>query len=428
MEKQQKIILLGFLFLLAAIILLCLRFFPRFEEKRSSEEENVIDLQLWYPWENEGEAYKKSFLEAVEAYNSAHDEVQIWAEGTEMELYREKLPSAIASNDTPDIYFCFGDRYLQGAASSGKLLKMNEYLSEDIGSRLHEDAAKGLAYEGGIYGLGFSENIAVLFINMEMFESYGCRVPSDWDGLLEVCRAFISKGITPFACSGDTDTGFRLYLESICIGTAGGDVCARVLQQEGTVEEMAAFADGVGKFCRLRDMGAFGDPLFPRSTQDVENDFYLSKIPMYLAKSDFAGNIMQENSPLYGKLSAVPFPGLQNAGQVLGGISDAFVVNKAAAYPRETVQALEEILQDFALRLYERGAGIPVWDTGCAQKPEADIYWQIREIADTAENRMQYWEFYLDRCRAERFMKSSEELGGGNISPEQFVEELCTAG
>ena len=425
MEKRQRIILLGFLFLLAAITLLCFRVLPKSEEKKSGEEEERIDLCLWYPWENEGEAYKKSFLEAVEEFNKAHDTVQVLAEGTEMELYREKLPSAIASNDTPDIYFCFGDSYLKGAVSSGKLLKMNEYLSEDINSRIDEEAMEGMNYEGGIYGLGFSESVAVLFVNREMFDACGLQIPSDWGELEEVCREFIARDITPFACSGDTDTGFRLYLESICVSEAGSVVCKRVLRQEGTKEDISAFLNGVDKFCLLRDMGAFGSPLFTRSTQDVENDFYLSRIPMYLAKSDFAGNVMQENSPLHGKLSAVPFPGVYTGRESLGGVSDAFVVNKAAEHPEVTVWALEEILENFAVKLYERGAGIPVWDTGDACKPEDDVCRQIENMAGSADKRMQYWEFYLDRRRAEVFMRGSEELGSGNISPEQFVRELC---
>lgn len=425
MEKRQRIILLGFLFLLAAITLLCFRVLPKSEEKKSGEEEERIDLCLWYPWENEGEAYKKSFLEAVEEFNKAHDTVQVLAEGTEMELYREKLPSAIASNDTPDIYFCFGDSYLKGAVSSRKLLKMNEYLSEDINSRIDEEAMEGMNYEGGIYGLGFSESVAVLFVNREMFDACGLQIPSDWGELEEVCREFIARDITPFACSGDTDTGFRLYLESICVSEAGSDVCKRVLRQEGTKEDISAFLNGVDKFCLLRDMGAFGSPLFTRSTQDVENDFYLSRIPMYLAKSDFAGNVMQEDSPLHGKLSAVPFPGVYTGRESLGGVSDAFVVNKAAEHPEVTVWALEEILENFAVKLYERGAGIPVWDTGNACKPEDDVCRQIENMAGSADKRMQYWEFYLDRRRAEVFMRGSEELGSGNISPEQFVRELC---
>ncbi len=324
-----------------------------------------------------------------------------------------------------NIYFCFGDSYLKGAVSSGKLLKMNEYLSEDINSRIDEEAMEGMNYEGGIYGLGFSESVAVLFVNREMFDACGLQIPSDWGELEEVCREFIARDITPFACSVDTDTGFRLYLESICVSEAGSDVCKRVLRQEGTKEDISAFLNGVDKFCLLRDMGAFGSPLFTRSTQDVENDFYLSRIPMYLAKSDFAGNVMQENSPLHGKLSAVPFPGVYTGRESLGGVSDAFVVNKAAEHPEVTVWALEEILENFAVKLYERGAGIPVWDTGDACKPEDDVCRQIENMAGSADKRMQYWEFYLDRRRAEVFMRGSEELGSGNISPEQFVRELC---
>lgn len=124
--------------------------FPKLENDSGRDEQTMINLRLWHPWENEGEAYKKSFLEAVEEYNKTHDRIQILAEGTEMELYREKLPSAIASNDTPDIYFCFGDSYLQGAVSSGKLLKMNEFLSDDTGSRFHADVLESTTYEGGI--------------------------------------------------------------------------------------------------------------------------------------------------------------------------------------------------------------------------------------------------------------------------------------
>ena len=267
--------------------------------------------------------------------------------------------------------------------------------------------------------------MAVLFVNREMFDACGLQIPSDWGELEEVCREFIARDITPFACSGDTDTGFRLYLESICVSEAGSDVCKRVLRQEGTKEDISAFLNGVDKFCLLRDMGAFGSPLFTRSTQDVENDFYLSRIPMYLAKSDFTGNVMQENSPLHGKLSAVPFPGVYTGRESLGGVSDAFVVNKAAEHPEVTVWALEEILENFAVKLYERGAGIPVWDTGNACKPEDDVCRQIENMAGSADKRMQYWEFYLDRRRAEVFMRGSEELGNGNISPEQFVRELC---
>ena len=100
------------------------------------------------------------------------------------------------------------------------------------------------------------------------------------------------------------------------------------------------------------------------------------------------------------------------------GVSDAFVVNKAAEHPEVTVWALEEILENFAVKLYERGAGIPVWDTGNACKPEDDVCRQIENMAGSADKRMQYWvNFIWTDAESEVFMRGSEELGSGNIYP-----------
>lgn len=70
-KNGRELFYWGFYFFLAAITLLCFRVLPKSEEKKSGEEEERIDLCLWYPWENDGEAYKKSFLEAVEEFNKA---------------------------------------------------------------------------------------------------------------------------------------------------------------------------------------------------------------------------------------------------------------------------------------------------------------------------------------------------------------------
>ena len=213
--KMAENFLLGFLFLFGSDNRVLPQIFPKLENDSGRDEQTMINLRLWHPWENEGEAYKKSFLEAVEEYNKTHDRIQILAEGTEMELYREKLPSAIASNDTPDIYFCFGDSYLQGAVSSGKLLKMNEFLSDDTGSRFHADVLESTTYEGGIYGLGFSESIAVLFVNEDMFERTGAGFLQIGKNCWRYAGNFLPGISHPLPAPVTWIPGFRLYLESI---------------------------------------------------------------------------------------------------------------------------------------------------------------------------------------------------------------------
>lgn len=100
------------------LLLLTTAVFRQLHQKRNDsggikKESNVVSLKLWYPWTDKYEQYEKIFLRSVEEYNQKYPEIQIQPEGTEMEFYREKLPSDIASNDTPDIYFLLYRRLSQ---------------------------------------------------------------------------------------------------------------------------------------------------------------------------------------------------------------------------------------------------------------------------------------------------------------------------
>ena len=145
---------------------------------------------------------------------------------------------------------------------------------------------------------------------------------------------------------------------------------------------------------------------------------------MYFTKNGLAGNFLQQNSPLYGKISAVPFPG-SGGDSILGGVSEAFVVNAAAKNPREAVEALSELMYDFSGNLKESRAGIPVWlfeDTDAEE--DATLYNEIAEMDLQAEETMPYWEFYLGGKRAEYFMRASGKLYRKEISAEEFAESL----
>lgn len=386
-----------------------------------SGEEPVV-LRLWYPWTDEEKIYKKAFLDAVDKYNKSHEEIQIKAEGIATRLYREKLPSAIASNDTPDIYLCYTNAYLKTAVDSGKVLRLNDYLDSKTEDKILPGMLDEMTFDGGIYGLGFARDAGIFFVNNEMFREYGCGVPESWEELLAVSRVFLDNGIVPLACSADTDRGYRMYLEALCMSEAGGRECLEIAA--GEKEPSEAFLRGVSHFCELRDMGAFGSTPLKNTTGWADEEFNLSRIPMYFTKNRLAGNFLQQNSPLYGKISAVPFPG-SGGDSILGGVSEAFVVNAAAKNPREAVEALSELMYDFSGNLKESRAGIPVWfleDTEAGE--DAALYNEIAEMDSQAEETMPYWEFYLGGKRAENFMRASGKLYRKEISAEEFAESL----
>ncbi len=384
--------------------------------------EEPLTLRLWYPWTDEEKIYKKDFLGAVDKYNKNHQEMEIQPEGIETKLYREKLPSAIASNDTPDIYLCYTNAYLENAVNSGKILRLDDYLGSGTIKRILPGMDDEVTVDGGTYGLGFAKDVGVLLVNSEMFRKYGCSVPESWEELVEVCRVFLDNGIVPLACSADTDRGFRMYLEALCMSEAGAEECLEIIAGEKNATE--EFIRGVNRFCELRDMGAFGSAPAGNTTGYVEEEFYLSRIPMYFTKNRIVGNILQRNSPLYGKISAAPFPGTGGL-CIVGGVSEAFVVNGAVKYPEEAVTALWELMYYFSENLRESGAGIPVRVyKGDSKSEDGGLYEIIREMDAKAQTVMPYWEFYLGGEKALNFMKMSEKLYRNEISAEEFVKSL----
>lgn len=378
-----------------------------------------VTLRLWYPWTNEERIYGKVFEETLEEFNREAGPVAIVAEGMDTEIYREKLPTAIAQDETPDLFFCYADAYLENIVRSGKLLELTEYLSDEYEQKHKAAYRESVAWEGGVYGIDFAVSRGVFLVNQELFERYGYETPKTWESFAEVCRGFLENGLTPLACSSDTDTGFRMYLEALVLTETGAAQCRNIFDGEEAVTQ--SFRRGTEKFRELADMGAFGDPAVHRSTYQIEEAFTLSKIPMYYAKDRFLGEVLQKNNPLYGKIQVIPFPNGPHRAEP-GGVCEAFVVNASTEHPQEAVRALEELMERFSRKLYERGACLPTWETeGEIDAVVEEPYLELVRLQEEY-GCMPYWEFCMDAQKAAAFLEQSTLLYEGGLSVDHFLE------
>lgn len=386
-----------------------------------------MELILWYPWTDKYNAYEKAFLDSVSVYNQAHSEMYFTPRGMEMEIYRQILPANIASNDMPDIYFCYGGAYLHNIAASDRLLNLDPYVQAPD-SEQPADFQKSLFYNGKQYAFGFAENIGIFLVNTELFQQYQCSIPETWEELLDVCRVFLENDIVPLGCSKDADIGFRMYLEQLCMEEAGVQNCLNIIL--GNQEPNEAFAKGVEKFTQLLNMGAFGTQGILCDTNEVQEDFYLGHIPMYFTKSSFIGNVQLKNNPLNEKLQVVSFPG-NNTGRILGGAGECFVVNAEVEHPKETADALSALLRLFSERLETQGWGIPIRKAAAdsAENPTTDqmenrVYMQTCKLAETADESMPFWEQVINGKRLKLYEQASWQLANGEITAAEFVRIL----
>ncbi len=401
-------------------------------QNENETELKDIELEIWYPWTDKNELYEKAFLETVAEYNQTHSGVRLVPYGMEMELYREKLPADIASNDTPDIYYCFSGAYMEKIVRSGRILMLDDYLNGLISDTDKKEILSEMIFDDNLYGLGFARTAGMFLVNEEMFERYQLEIPETKEQLMTVCREFLNYGITPLACSEDADVGFRMYLEALCMSEAGAESCIDIMTGKEPVND--AFMTGIRQFLTLVDMGAFGTVPVQENTHEVEEDFLLSRIPMYYTKNSFIGTILQRNSPLYGKIRAVPFPGM-GENVLMGGLCDGFVINAAAGYPEESTLALWELTQGFSEKLYASGAGVSVWRTAddvpesILQDEEGNrIYLDMMELIRSAEQYVPFWENAVDRERVKVYTEASRELFEQDINAEEFVELISGGG
>ena len=376
-----------------------------------------LELSIWYPWTDKYDAYQKAFLDTIEEYNQTHTDVQLSAKGMEMEFYRKKIEKDIASNDVPDIYFCYSDDYMRNIAASGRILNMDPYLKSNIQEK-REEFHDSMLYDGARYALGFAESVGVFLVNTNLLRQYQCEIPTDWNDAFQIGQIFTDQGKVPFACSGDSDIGFRMYLEKFCMDEAGAEKSLSMIK--GSEKPDPDFEKGVERFLDFMNMEGFGGGL--RNTNKVEEDFYMSRIPIYYAKSSVIGNLKLHSNPLANKIKLVNFP--ENNG-LLGGASECFVINKNVSDPQKAVDALAELMISFSDKLEEKGWAISIYKDGRTKSDSDSNLWsELFDITSQADHYMQYWEFATSGERQELFALASQQLAFGQITAGEFMRMI----
>lgn len=395
-------------------------------ESVASGEKTV--LNMWHIWAAESESSKKPFEDAVAKFNSENDRnIEIVLDATENETYKQKMVTTIAANEAPDIYFYWSGGYMQNIVEAGKVLALDDYLTDDIKSQLMDGALDNMTFGGKIYGMGYSQSVGTFFINTELFDQYGVKVPETYDELVTAVKTFRDNGVsTPIAVGAKEAWCIDMYLDMLETREAGAETCIAALSKKGSFED-AGIIEGARKLQELVDMGAFGDGALAISRDESEVPFYNGQVPMYFNGSWTIGNINRDDCKVKGKIDIVKFPTLSaksNVNDFTGGAAECFLVNASTKYPEECVYALSQILPDFAKNLYESGAGLPTWKVNADESKIDDLTKKLVELTSNASSYTLWWNTYLTGEDSETYMRLSQQLFAKEITPEEYAKAM----
>lgn len=180
--KKIIFIVLGILVALVGIVVAIQALGPALNERRE------ITLRWWGLWEDE------SIIQPlIDEYQAAHPNVKITYENQSKQDYRERLTNALASGTGPDI-FRIHNTWVPMFSSQLEPMSAEIMSAAEFQSTFYPVVTADLTNSSGkIMGIPLGFDTIAMFINQEIFDTYGKVVPTTWDEVRDLARALTIK-------------------------------------------------------------------------------------------------------------------------------------------------------------------------------------------------------------------------------------------
>jgi len=396
----------------------------------SSATANQIELKFSHIWGSASDPFTPAAKKVLQDYEAANPNVKITVDTNENEAYKTKVKAMAAANELPDLFSTWGGGFSQPFIDSNSVLAIDQYLTDEIKSKLVNGAFNNVTYNNKIYGVPFALSAGALFVNTELFEKNGLKLPTTYEDLLTAIKTFKSKGITPMAISGKDKWTIAMYFDVMALRAAGPEKIVQTLSKKGSFKD-TEFLNAAKRFKELIDAGAFSKGAAGVSNDEAEVPFYQGKIPMMFKGSWAAGKAGLKESKVLGKIKALSFPeipaGKGNAKQFTGGAVDAIMVSANTKYKDEAVKFQLYFTENMSRESYLVGASMPVWKvSGIDESKLNPALADVVNLTKDAEGFTIWWDTLLAGKDTETYLNALQELFMGTKTPEQFVDSLQT--
>jgi len=155
-----------------------------------------VTLEYWFCWSGRyQEIQRKSVLDVFEQENGGKIKIHDLSVPSEID---QKLLTAVAAGNAPDVANCFGD--LISLGSKGAFLVINDYVANskiaDM-KLLYPPAVGAAVWQGKQYGFPYNCSSEMMIFNTELFSAAGLdatKGPETWDEFTEMSKKLVKFG------------------------------------------------------------------------------------------------------------------------------------------------------------------------------------------------------------------------------------------
>lgn len=400
-------------------------------EKSSGESgSGSIKLTLWDQSVGNTDPSAKLLPQIVEKWNSEHPDIQVERTGTTGEQYKTKIKTSLAAGEAPDIFYGMGGgSFMQPYIESGNVLDISGYLTDEIKSRMAPGMLEAIETDGKIYTLPVFTHIANLYVNTELFEKAGAKIPTTYTELLDAVEKLKAAGITP-ALIGEKDRWPGMYwYDMIAMRQAGRDAVIEAFKDPSKWDS-PDFVAAATKLQELAKAGAFNSSMLSMSYDEMLGAFNAGSGAMMFQANWVNAGIEDPSAATKGKVQVIPFPvfedGKGKASEIFGVAVDGNYINSTTKHPKEAAEFLIYLSEQLGTQGYLAGAGLPTWNTeGLDTSSLSSLDKSAAEILKTATSFTSWWDNILPAESAETHKNLIALLLAGDITPEEFCKQMA---
>ncbi len=392
-----------------------------------AEEHEEVTLNLSSIWSAETEANRAPMLQTLAEFEEAYPWIKVETEWYEANAWKDTGETLALSDSLPDVFYWNAGGILYNLVSTGDILPLNDYLTDDIMDRMEPGMLIDMTFDDKIYQLPYTKAASALYCNTELFDQYGVKIPETWDELLEAVKTFKAAGVTPMAVGGGDQWPTNMYTDIIALRFVGDEACrACYYKTEGATFLSDDWKEAMEAFQTLIDLGAFPDNAAELTRDESEVPYFNGEIPMYVHGQWFSGSLSPE---MQQKVKAVKFPAVGKGydNQWMGGAAEGFCCSSYTEHADEAFILCQFLAENLSKNGFIAGAGLPAWKYDFSAYTDLNpVMQQIVDASATADSFLLWGNTALTGEDATLIGQTVYEVLAGESTPEDWCADMET--
>ncbi|MDI7247103.1 MAG: extracellular solute-binding protein [Bacillota bacterium] len=370
----------------------------------------------------------------IEGFMKENPDIQVVRIDMQDEDLKIGLKSSMAAGMPPAFWRSWGGGVLKSYVDEGQVADLTPIIKK-LGGKVPAGALSTSTWGGKNYGLPYTTWAGHIYINRDLFEKAGVKVPDaaknetwTWDEFLDAIKKFKDHDIIPIAVGGKENWELSFYYMYLVDRIGGSELFAKTLNRApGFSFESQAFVEA-GKRCQeLVSAGAFEKGFLGMGYSDAQRYFFSGKAAMYLMGTWVIADLRKQ-VPNF-NLDIIRFPtvpgGKGDPTMVLGAPQTVHCVSekvkpeeKAAAMKLVEYLARDEVIYDFVKNVGD----LIVFNVPLPEGAYDPVIQKVIGQVGKASHLQMAWDQYSPPQFAAAHLEGLAALFAGKITPEEMAK------